>query len=337
MVERATLTDPITPRNVQPVGMSGLGDPVFSDEFQRASWDNGKWEPWYPDTPFWATTQPGGHKTNSFEPQGYDETGLEMRPEGAIRFNFHASNHAVPELAYTSGMLTSYPSFSATYGVFEARMKLTNTQGAWPAFWMLRQDQVWPQEIDIMENWGRPSWNTAIVNTFHFPRPTPSGYSSTTYGLSADAGNAFHTYSCRWEPGRIRWYVDGVLSKDLTTEYAPAVPMYMILNLAGDKDDPNAASHAPFSIDIDYVRAWALGGAYVDPPVGTVTPPLDPANPVIPPPDPEDPEDPPVDPEDPEDPITTGDFTIRDSSGNRYTPLGFVDGILTTLTPRRKV
>lgn len=265
MAERKALTDPLTPRNVQPRGLTGFGDPIFSDEFSRADWDNGKWLPWYPDTPFWNATTPGGHKTNSFEPQGYDETGISMTDDG-VRFTFHESNHAVPELEYTSGMLCSYGAFDPTYGVFEARMKLTNTQGSWPAFWMDQTNQVWPPEIDWMENWGRESWNTNTVHSYHYPRVegAPAGYSSTAHNVGVDLGNGFHTFTGVWEPGRLRWYVDGGLVKELESIYVPENPMYLILNLAGDKDDPNAGTHAPFAIDIDYVRAWSLDGEYVD-------------------------------------------------------------------------
>lgn len=266
MADRAALTDSATPRNVQPRGLTGFGDPIFSDEFTRASWDNGKWLPWYPDTAFWNNTQPGGHKTNSFEPQGYDETGLSMIPGGGIRFNFHESNHAVPELDYTSGMLCSYGSFSASSGVFEARMKLSNAQGSWPAFWMVQENQVWPPEFDIMENWGRPSFNTTTHHTYHYPRNigAPEGYTSLAFGQNPDLGNDFHTFAGVWEPGRLAWYVDGTMVRELVSEFIGTAPMYMIVNLAGDKDDPNAGASAPFSIDVKYVRAWALDGEYVE-------------------------------------------------------------------------
>lgn len=304
---RANLTDSATPYNVQPLGLAGFGDPIFSDEFKRPNWDNGKWRPWYPDTAFWNSTTPGGHKTNSFEPQGYDETGLSMIAGGGIRFNFRESNHAVPELDYTSGMLSSYPSFNPTYGVFEARMKLANTQGSWSAFWMHPTNMVWPPEIDIMENWGRPSFNTTSVHTYHFPRPTPGGFTSTDYSAGPDLGSSFHTYSAAWEPGKIRWFVDGVLVKTTTDSAVSATPMYLILNLAGDKDDPNAGANAPFSIDISYVRAWALDGVDVDPS--------------------EEPEQ----PEEPADPGAGGTFYLVD--GSAVTPYGVVAGEPTRLYP----
>jgi beta-glucanase (GH16 family) len=249
------LTDPFTRYGVQPVGQSGYGDPVFSDEF-KMGFNAAKWEPYYPDTAFWNTTVPGGHLTNSNEPQGYDLSAISFDADGMVLTMRH--EETVEGLAYTSGMITSYPSFNPIYGYFEARMKLSNTNGAWPAFWMFPTNQVWPPEIDIMENWGKASYNLQTEHTFHYPRPTPGSYSGSTYGYPQDIGNDFHVWGCRWEPGRIRWYVDGQLAKDLTiVETYANRQMFLILNFAGAH---GSSPQVPASVKIDYVRAWALPG-----------------------------------------------------------------------------
>ena len=61
---------------------------------------------------------------------------------------------------YTSARLKTQNLFTQTYGRFEARIKIPEGQGMWPAFWMLGQDipsAGWPKcgEIDIMENIGK--------------------------------------------------------------------------------------------------------------------------------------------------------------------------------------
>lgn len=247
------LTDPFTRYGVQPAGMSGLGDPVFSDEFKTGVLDTTKWLPHYPDTAFWNTTTPGGHFTNSNEPQGYDPSGITFDADGMV-LTMRQESTSVPELDYTSGMVCSYPSFNPVYGAFEARMKLSDTQDAWPAFWMMPTDMVWPPEIDWMENRGKPAWNLQTEHTFHYTRPTPGGLSGTTYGYSRDVGSQWHTFGGLWEPGRIRWYVDGVVVKDLATDLANK-QMYMICNLAGKQGSTPAT---PASVKVDYIRAWAL-------------------------------------------------------------------------------
>ena len=248
---RAALTDPLTPLNVQPVGLTGFGDPLFSDEFSGSTLNTSKWEPYYPDTEFWNATEPGGHLTNSDEPQGYDLSGITFDADGMV-FTLR-EEETVPGLAYTSGMITSYSSFNPTYGVFEARMKLSNTQDAWPAFWMMPTAQIRFPEIDWMENDGKDAFNNLTYHTFHFPVP-PGGNTSDNHGYTPDVGSAWHTFGGVWEPDRIRWYVDGIVVKDLATEVANS-PMYLICNLAGKK---NSIPQVPAVVHVDYIRAWSL-------------------------------------------------------------------------------
>lgn len=256
--ERPLLTDPETPFGIQPLGHAGFSDPIFSDEC-GGPLDRDKWDPWYPDTPFWNATVPGGHKTNSNEPQGYDETGITY-DSGNMILRLREDNHAVPELDFTSGMVTSYPSFNPTYGYFETRMFLSDRNGAWPAFWMDRTDQTWPPEIDWMENWGRDSFNTTSFHTFHRPGlPYVQDTFSLPPGETNSFGQRWTVFGGLWEPGRLRWYVDGVKVFDFSHESVPSGPMYLICNLAGDKDQkPEVATHAPFEVRVDYIRAWAL-------------------------------------------------------------------------------
>jgi Glycosyl hydrolases family 16 len=49
---------------------------------------------------------------------------------------------------FTSGAITTEKSFRQLYGYFEARIKVSNTVGAWPAFWLYMDKG---DEIDVME------------------------------------------------------------------------------------------------------------------------------------------------------------------------------------------
>ena len=61
---------------------------------------------------------------------------------------------------YTSARLISKDKVEVTYGRVEARIRIPQGQGIWPAFWMLGSNIAtvgWPNsgEIDIMENIGK--------------------------------------------------------------------------------------------------------------------------------------------------------------------------------------
>ena len=117
---------------------------------------------------------------------------------------------------YTSGKLVTDSTFAKAYGKFEARMKLPEGTGFWPAFWMMPKDSVYggwavSGEIDIMEARGR------LINqvgaAIHYGRNWPNNkHSGGTYVFpEGEDFTDFHTYGIEWEPGEIRWYVDGEL------------------------------------------------------------------------------------------------------------------------------
>ena len=100
------------------------------------------------------------------------------------------------------------------YGKFEFRAKLPTGQGIWPALWMLPQAETygaWASsgEIDVLEARGQEP--TKVLGTIHYGSRWPlNTHASTDYilpGRSTIAG--FHVYALEWEPGAIRWYVDG--------------------------------------------------------------------------------------------------------------------------------
>jgi beta-glucanase (GH16 family) len=74
-----------------------------------------------------------------------------------------------------------------------------------------------------------------------------------------------HTYVAEWEPGVIRWFVDGRLTytRDSRTtpwlESAFSKPFYLRVNLAVGGDwpgSPDAATTLPADYEVDYVRVY---------------------------------------------------------------------------------
>ncbi|GFP77204.1 carbohydrate binding domain-containing protein [Clostridium fungisolvens] len=191
---------------------------------------------------------------------------------------------------YTSGRLWTSPTFTQQYGRFEARMKLPKGQGFWPAFWMMPKDSAygtWASsgEVDIMEARGRVP--DSIAGTLHYGKPWPNNKSTgATYNFPTGQDiTGFHTYSVEWEPGEIRWYVDGNLYQTTNNWFSQSAgqpdknaypapfnkPFYIILNLAvgGNFDggvEPSA-SDFPAKMEVDYVRAYDLTGRQYKQPV----------------------------------------------------------------------
>jgi beta-glucanase (GH16 family) len=179
----------------------------------------------------------------------------------------------------TSGRIKTQGKFSTKYGKLEARIKLPTGTGLWPAFWMMPEKDIYggwaaSGEIDIMENKGRLPGE--VYGTLHYGGSWPNNkYSGNTYTFPEDESTAkFHTYSLEWEPGEIRWYVDGKIYQTQNNWYTNASngekysypapfdqDFFVILNMAfggnfdgGQKDE----SVLPGEMVVDYVRAFEL-------------------------------------------------------------------------------
>lgn len=113
---------------------------------------------------------------------------------------------------FFSGRINTQGKHDFKYGLFEARLKVPKGKGFLPAFWMMPTDETkygsWPKcgEIDIMEVLG-DKINTSYA-TLHFGEPHTMSQKSKLL-KSGNFTNDFHVFACEWEPGLIKFYVDG--------------------------------------------------------------------------------------------------------------------------------
>ncbi len=177
---------------------------------------------------------------------------------------------------YTSGRVSTQNKRDFTYGVFEAKLKVPEGVGYLPAFWLMATDEnvygQWPRcgEIDIMEVHGSDPGTTYATLHYGNPHGQSQGTKTLTNGTFADD---FHTYTVEWNPGEIKWYVDGFLvhtenewfsvtegQGEITYPAPFDQPFYMILNLAvggswvGYPDETTDFENARF--EIDYVKVY---------------------------------------------------------------------------------
>ena len=157
-----------------------------------------------------------------------------------------------PGSQYTSGRINTLNKFSFTYGHAEARIKVSGTQGLWPAFWMLGANFPsvgWPScgEIDIMEHIGKVP--DTVYSTLHAPAYNGANGNGAPYTLAGtDFANAFHTYAVDWDASHMTFSVDGnafftTTKADVEATRGPWVfdhPFYLILNNAIGGDWPGA-------------------------------------------------------------------------------------------------
>ena len=177
---------------------------------------------------------------------------------------------------YTSGKITTRGLKDFMYGKVIARAKVPEGKGLWPAFWMMPSKEStygsWPVcgEIDIMEILGQDTKTTH--GTIHYGNPHEQQQGK--YVLTDDSfSDSFHEFILEWEPGEMRFYIDGNLyhtvndwfsEKEFITAYDYPAPFnqnfYVQLNLAvggtwpGDPDENTDFDNAEF--EVDYVRVY---------------------------------------------------------------------------------
>lgn len=187
-----------------------------------------------------------------------------------------ARQESVGESAYTSARLTTKNKQDFTYGRMEARIKLPEGNGTWPAFWMLPTDEVyggWPQsgEIDIMEYVG--SAPEKIFGTIHYGMPWPNNSFQGNEFILPDDGfyEDFHTFAIEWEDGTIRWFMDDILysikrPSNLGGLFWPFdQDFHFLLNVAIGGTLGGAVDNAifPLQMEVDYVRVYDGNRPYI--------------------------------------------------------------------------
>jgi len=217
---------------------------VFQEEFSGSSLDTKRWQTRYP----WGRTNSG-----NAELQYYTDDSLTV---GNGVLSITAARRERGGFAYTSGIITTYPSFHLTYGYVIIRARMASGQGLWPALWLLPASTYWPPEIDIAEVIG--SQPNVVHMTTHFEALTGGDDSRSRAFAGPDFSQEFHTFAIEWEPGRIIWYADNVMQYQSYVG-VPDEPMYILANLAVGGNwpgSPDASTLFPNHMEIDYVRVY---------------------------------------------------------------------------------
>lgn len=237
-------------------------DLLWNDEFDGASLDESIWNR--------EKREPGWTNNELQEYTGSDENIFVS--DGKLILKAIKTEKDGKEY-YTSGKVNSQNKKPFTYGKVVVSAKVPEGQGLWPAIWMMPEDESyygqWPKcgEIDIMEVLGH-DLSTAYC-TVHYGSP----HAEQQGTIKGNYGDGFHEYSVEWEPGEMRWYVDGaevlVANDWFSAEEGqddkpyPAPfnqPFFVQMNLAvggnwpGNPDATTDFSKAQF--EIDYVRVY---------------------------------------------------------------------------------
>lgn len=231
---------------------------VWSDEFDGTAVDTSNWGFQYGEG-----ADEGLQRWGNNEQQWYTDQNATVA-DGNLVISAKAE---VPEVDgapvegfnYTSARMRTLGKFDFKYGRVEARIKAPAGQGLWSAFWMLPSESpygTWASsgEIDIMEAVNQGTDNSVVAGTLHHGFQWPLNQLSTTQ-QDVDASDGFHTYSIEWEENEIRWMVDGVHYKTVTSD-----TYYSVYFDEASGEYVKAPGAAPFNTDFHLLLNLAVGG-----------------------------------------------------------------------------
>lgn len=223
---------------------------AMSDEFEGSALDTNKW---VRNMSWWQGRQPALFKAENVTVSG-GRLQLTMRKEPVHEQFRQAGYHD-----YTSAAVHTRD--RTCYGYFEVKARPMNSAGS-SSFWF-QQDSVpnWATEIDVFEIGGKAVRHESKyhMNLHVFGTPTEKKHWSIGHDWDAPwrLAEDFHVYGLEWDKDQIKYYVDGVLVRQVQNTHWHQ-PLYLIFDsetmpdwfgMPEDKDLPSTFS-------IEYVRAW---------------------------------------------------------------------------------
>lgn len=156
------------------------------------------------------------------------------------------------------------------YGYFEARMKWNPVNGAWPAFWLI------PEQDELGSNIYNGVRETGEIDVFEGQGDHPHTFYGTIHDWIDGHDHAskenhfqipeidyleFHVYGLLWVPGQVTWYLDG---HPLHSESTPSIfdkqDFFLVLGMQeGAHWKPGDLSDVPakrLTLTVDWIHIW---------------------------------------------------------------------------------
>ncbi len=230
---------------------------VWSDDFEAEELDSLKWSRIPPNKADW-----GRHMT--------DHSHCYSVKDGLLFLNGIVNPDTVSDSRpFLTGGIYSKGKFAFQYGRVEVRAKLGQAQGAWPAIWMLAEEQkygAYPRngEIDIMEHL---NFDTLIYQTTHsyYTLVLKQQENPPHYGTAGVAADEFNVYGLEWDADKLVFTLNGYVTFVYpriegadASQWPYDQPFYLLIDqqLGGQWVGSVDAQQLPVQMAVDYVRIY---------------------------------------------------------------------------------
>ncbi|MEW6918783.1 family 16 glycosylhydrolase [Trueperella pyogenes] len=208
-----------------------------------------------------------GDKDNGYLAINSKNHGTKEALKKAVGWDPYPDQPLNDKQTWSSGRLESKNKYSFEHGRMAVRAKVNDSQGIWPAIWMLAQDETGHDEIDVLEYLGQEPWTAYMTNHYgvlEHNKKSDFGRASTYEAWS----QKFHVYEVEWSPEEITWFIDGKrwfsTKKDCTPscDSQHTLPMFPILETqvgdgwVGPVDTTKRWTKQDSDFLVDWVRVY---------------------------------------------------------------------------------
>ncbi|GAB3667463.1 glycoside hydrolase family 16 protein [Echinicola sediminis] len=230
---------------------------VWKDDFKKDALDTTKWSKIPPNTADW-----GNYMTD--DERCFDLKDGKLYLKGIV--NKDTLKDARP---YLTGGVYTKGKFAYQYGKIEIHAKLESAQGAWPAMWMLAEQDKYGKypkngEIDIMEH---INFEDKIYQTTHsYYTLNLKQTNNPPHGGTAEFDKeAFNTFGLEWFPDKLVFTLNGEptftyprLEGVDPSQWPYDQPFYLMIDMQLEGNWVGKADPAdlPVQMIIDWVKVY---------------------------------------------------------------------------------
>jgi len=236
-----------------PFAVGGRWNRILCDGFDGTSLDTSVWQPnWFGATLTSVTQFVNSTERQCFDPAQLTVAGGEL-DIAAIHQTCPSTAGASAGFSTTSGIISSYPRFTFTYGLAEIRMWVTgpdeNHCHNWDSFWLNGE----PAGPSAVGGSGREEYDVAecLGGSFDFHLNPGSVFGGSSSG---PISNGWHVFSIDWEPSGATVYYDHTKIGTIA-QRVYAAPMYLIVENA---IHDSGTVVVPDTMRIDTIAVWQM-------------------------------------------------------------------------------
>jgi hypothetical protein len=252
-----------------PNGVPGTWGLRVNEEFTGAGVNTALWTPgWQSDASITGPVSGGCEASKNVYQPGNGYIYLQLRAEHATCGTATVEDTGAVIESNPGDGQPGHSGFAYTYGVVEWEASLPGIAPTgrgcpkggclpdWPALWSLSNTNA--DEIDTMEG-----LETLGQVCYHIHPPTKGPGACLTGSYAG-----WHKYASEWEPGVVKFFVDGAQVGELSSGELNSTPQYLIADMVypGCCNQP---VQVPDEMTVNYVRVWQHPPPPVPPTVTT--------------------------------------------------------------------